>query len=47
MSELNFWLKNIRTLNFATIEPKPTASKIAYSDASSSGYGGYVADVPN
>jgi hypothetical protein len=43
--ELRFWLDNIRTLNGSKVGPKPEASKIVYSDASSTGYGGYVVGI--
>lgn len=45
LEELDFWLNNISTLNSAKVGPKPSASRIVYSDASSTGYGGYVVDV--
>ncbi|XP_072042758.1 uncharacterized protein [Amphiura filiformis] len=45
ISELEFWRENIRTLNCAKVELKTAASKIVYSDASSTGYGGYVVDM--
>ncbi|XP_072019664.1 uncharacterized protein [Amphiura filiformis] len=42
VEELKFWIENIRILNNNQLEFKPSATRIAYSDASSTGYGGYV-----
>ena len=42
-NELIFWLNNIKSRNGFTFKPRPTTSKIVFTDASSSGYGGFIA----
>ena len=39
--EIDFWLREIN-YNGTHIWPKPSAVKVAYSDASATGYGGYI-----
>ena len=41
--ELKFWLANINQLNGYKIKSMHAISKVVYTDASNSGYGGYVA----
>ena len=43
--ELEFWFKNVDCLNGKPIWFNPGATRIVYSDASSSGYGGYVVEL--
>ena len=40
--ELKIWLKNLDAKNGHNIKHNPTITKIIYSDASDSGYGGYI-----
>ena len=47
VSELKFWLHNIDSRNGFTFKPHPTTSKIVFTDASSSGYGGFIAERLN
>ena len=42
LSEFLFWNKNLRTLNGFHIKTNQATSKVVYSDASETGYGGYV-----
>ena len=47
-AELNFWQNNVAVLNGQPIWFKPGATRVVYSDASDSGYGGYSVEVgPN
>ena len=41
--ELIFWLENIKGQNGFTFKPRPTTTKVVFTDASSTGYGGFVA----
>ena len=43
--ELTFWQQNVKALNCRSIWFSPSATRIAYSDASSTGYGGYVVEL--
>ena len=43
-SELNFWANNLCSSNGFSIKTNQVTSKIVYSDASETGYGGYVAE---
>ena len=47
IEELNFWLKNIHFRNGFTFKPRPTTSKMIFTDASESGYGGFIAERLN
>ena len=48
MLELEFWQSNVTVLNTQPIWFKPGATRVVYSDASDSGYGGYSVEVgPN
>ena len=40
--ELKFWLRNIDHLNGCTFKPRPTTSRIIFTDASDHGYGGFA-----
>lgn len=40
--EINFWLTNLKKHNGFEIKVKHAISKVAYSDASDSGYGGCI-----
>ena len=40
--ELTFWTRNLDDENGHTMKSNPTISKIIYSDASDTGYGGYI-----
>ena len=42
-----FWKENANKFNIAQIGPKAECSKIVYSDASRTGYGGYVVSIAN
>jgi hypothetical protein len=44
-AELKFWQNNVAVLNGQPIWFKPGATRIVYSDASDSGYGGYSVEV--
>ena len=44
VNELQFWLENIQQRNGITFKPRPTTSKIMFTDASDSGYGGFIAE---
>ena len=41
-SELNFWLKNLNKVNGYSIKPNPAVTKIMFTDASDTGYGGFT-----
>ena len=43
--ELAFWQQNIHGLNGRPIRMSPSATRVAFSDASSSGYGGFVVEI--
>ena len=45
--ELHFWLSEITKFNGRHIWPKPSAVRVAYSDASATGYGGYLVEHGN
>lgn len=45
--EINFWLTEITNFNGRHIWPKPSAVRVAYSDASATGYGGYIVEHGN
>ena len=47
IQELEFWDGQLANFNGQAIWPKPSAVRFAYSDASSSGYGGYVVEHGN
>ena len=44
-AELYFWQECLPLFNGQTISFKLSATRVAYSDASSSGYGGYVVEI--
>ena len=46
-AELNFWLKEVTKFNGQGIWPRPSAVRVVYSDASSTGYGGYTVEHGN
>ena len=43
-AELLFWQRQIREFNGRSIWPSPSAVRVVYSDASSTGYGGYCVE---
>ena len=43
-NELRFWIENIQSRNGLTFKPRPTTSKVVFTDASDSGYGGFIAE---
>ena len=45
--ELNFWIHEITDFNGQHIWPWPSAVRLVYSDASSTGYGGYSVEHGN
>lgn len=45
--ELNFWVHEITNFNGQHIWPQPSAVRLVYSDASSTGYGGYLVEHGN
>ena len=45
MEELVFWQSNLDHLNGRGIWFKSSAVRVAYSDASDTGYGGYIIDL--
>ena len=47
LQEIGFWLTEISNFNGQQIWPKPSAVRVVYSDASSTGYGGYVVEHGN
>ena len=47
LDEVQFWLDNISQFNGRNIWPTPSAVRVVYSDASSTGYGGYVVEHGN
>ena len=42
LSELHFWNSNIDSFNGYTYKPKPVTTKLIFTDASDSGYGGFI-----
>lgn len=42
VEDLNFWLKNIKHVNGFSFKHHPTTTKIVFTDASQSGYGGFT-----
>ena len=40
--EMQFWLSHIHELNGCTFKPRPTTSRIIFTDASDHGYGGFA-----
>ena len=42
LEELTFWLDNIDNFNGHNIWPEASAIRVVYSDASGTGYGGYL-----
>ena len=44
LQEVEFWLSEIGRFNGHGIWPKPSAVRVVYSDASSTGYGGYMVE---
>ena len=44
-NELEFWLGNLRALNGRPCRWSPSATRVVYSDASDSGYGGYTVEL--
>ena len=44
-AELHFWKERLPLLNGQPIWFESSTTRVAYSDASSSGYGGYVAEI--
>ena len=47
LQQLRFWLKEIANFNGHQIWPKPSAVRVVYSDASDTGYGGYMVEHGN
>ena len=47
IDELQFWKRNIQCLNKCAVGPRADCSSIVFSDASGSGFAGYVVDVAN
>ena len=47
LQEIEFWHSEIANFNGQHIWPKPSAVRVVYSDASSTGYGGYVVEHGN
>ena len=45
--ELEFWLRNLDSRNGFTFKPRQTTSKIVFTDASETGYGGFIAERLN
>ena len=45
--ELDFWINEISHFNGQNIWPKPSAVRVVYSDASASGYDGYIVEHGN
>ena len=45
--EINFWLSESTKFNGRHIWPKPSAVRVAYLDASATGYGGYIVEHGN
>ena len=45
--ELEFWISEISHFNGQNIWPKPSAVRVVYSDASATGYGGYIVEHDN
>jgi len=44
LQELEFWAQELANFNGQSIWPKPSAVRVTYSDASASGYGGYIVE---
>ena len=44
MEELSFWLEHIDKFNGQNIWPRASAVRVVYSDASSTGFGGYCVE---
>ena len=44
LQEMEFWLSEIGRFTGHSIWPKPSAVRVVYSDASSTGYGGYIVE---
>ena len=44
-NELAFWQQNVAVLNGRSIWFSPSVTRVAHSDASSTGYGGYVIEL--
>ena len=47
LSEVKFWVGEITKFNGQHIWPRPSAVRLVYSDASSTGYGGYLVEHGN
>ena len=47
LSEVKFWIGEITDFNGQHIWPRPSAVRLVYSDASSTGYGGYLVEHGN
>ena len=47
VEELKFWFNEVTKFNGQHIWPKPSAVRIVYSDASSTGFGGYIVEHGN
>jgi len=47
LQELEFWAQQLANFNGQSIWPKPSAVRVVYSDASASGYGGYIVEHGN
>ena len=47
IQELEFWADQLANFNGQSIWPRPSTVRYAYSDASSSGYGGYIVEHGN
>ena len=45
--EIDFWLSDITKFNGGHIQPKPSAVRIVYPDASATGYGGNIVKHSN
>ena len=44
MDELKFWAANLEEYNAQPIWYTPSAVRVVYSDASNTGYGGYIVE---
>ena len=47
LDELTFWFNEVAKFNGQHIWPKPSAVRVVYSDASSTGFGGYTVEYGN
>ena len=47
LQELEFWANQLESFNGQSIWPRPSAVRFVYSDASASGYGGYIVEHGN